>query len=149
MGELQSALDALSDDDVLARAPREQLAEIAALLEARNRIDAQLTRRVRAAELQQASEDDGKKSMRSWLRGHGRLSPGAAGRIVRNGRALDHLPVLAEAFAEGAVTAEQVAVVAPAVTEDRRAAALAQGLDLAELDLVFTAVAAERDIAPP
>ena len=146
MGELQSALDALASDDVRVLAPRQQLDGIAALLEARNRIDAQLARRVRAAELQQASEDDGAKSMRSWLCGRGRLSPGAAGRIVRNGRALDHLPALAAAFAEGAVTAEQVAVVAPVVKDDRRTAALEQGLDLDELDQIFTAVAVDRAI---
>ena len=122
MGELRSALDALAAlaaDDVRGLAPRQQLDEITVLLEARNRLDAQLARRVRAAELQQAPEDDGLKSMRSWLRGHGRLSPAAAGQLVRNGRALDHLPALACAFADGAVTAEQVAVVAPVVTADR------------------------------
>ena len=146
MSELQSALDVLAADDVRALPPRRQLDEISELLEARNRIDAQLARRVRAAELQQASEDDGMTSMQSWLRGRGRLSAAAAGQLVRNGRALDHLPALATAFAEGAVTGEQVAVVAPAVKEDRRTAALAQGLDLAELDQVFTAVAAARDI---
>jgi Domain of unknown function (DUF222) len=146
MGELQSAIDALAADDVRGRAPRQQLDEIALLLEARNRIDAQLARRIRAAELQQAPEDDGLKSMQSWLRGHGRLSPAAAGQLVRNGRALDHLPALASAFADGAVTAEQVAVVAPAVKEDRRTAALAQGVDLAEVDRTLAAVATERAI---
>ena len=113
MGELQSALDALAADDVRRLAPRQQLDRITELLEARNRLDAQLARSVRAAELQQAPEDDGLKSMQSWLRGHGRLSTGAAGQLVRIGRALDHLPALASAFADGAVTAEQVAVVAP------------------------------------
>ncbi|CCG04331.1 HNH endonuclease signature motif containing protein [Blastococcus saxobsidens] len=146
MSELQSALDALAADDVRSLPPRQQLDEITELLEARNRIDAQLARRVRAAELQQAPEDDGMRSMQSWLRGRGRLSAAAAGQLVRNGRALDHLPALAAAFAEGAVTAEQVAVVAPVVKEDRRTAALALGVDLADLDEVFTAVAASRDI---
>src|SRR5215213_10832317 len=146
MGELQSALDALAAEDVHALAPRRQLDGIVEMLEARNRMDAQLARWVRAAELQQASEDDGSKSMQSWLRGRGRLSPAAAGQLVRNGRALDHLPALASAFADGAVTAEQVAVVAPVVKEDRRTAALAQGVDLEELDRVLTAVAAERHI---
>ena len=146
MSELRSALDALASDDIRGLSPREQLDRIRELLEAKNRIDAQLARSVRAAELQQASEDDGQKSMRSWLRGHGRLSPGAAGQLVRNGRALDHLPVLAAAFAAGAVTAEQVAVVAPIAKEDRRTAALAQGVDLDEVDRTLTVVAAERHI---
>ena len=146
MGELQSALDALAAEDVHALAPRRQLDGIAEMLEARNRMDAQLARWVRAAELQQASEDDGSKSMQSWLRGRGRLSPGAAGQLVRNGRALDHLPALAAAFEAGAVTADQVAVIAPVVKEKRRTAALEQGVDLAEVDRTLTAVAAERAI---
>ncbi|MCW2683866.1 MAG: endonuclease [Blastococcus sp.] len=146
MSELRSALDALASDDVRSLSPRQQLEEISQLLEARNRIDAQLARRVRVADLQQAPEDDGRKTMQSWLRDLGRLSPGAAGQLVRNGRALDHLPVLASAFAAGAVTAEQVAVIAPVAKEDRRAAALAQGVDLDELDRTLTAVAAGRHI---
>ena len=146
MSELRSALDALAADDVPGLAPRQQLDRITEILEARNRLDAQLARSVRAAELQQAPEDDGLTSMRSWLRGHGRLSPAAAGQLVGNGRALEHLPALAAAFADGAVTAEQVAVIAPAVTEDRRTAALSQGVDLAEVDRTLTAVAAERAV---
>ena len=146
MGELRSALDALAVDDVRSLAPRQQLDRITELLEAKNRLDAQLARAVRAAELQQAPEDDGLKSMQSWLRGHGRLSPAAAGQLVRNGRALEHLPTLASAFEAGAVTAEHVAVIAPVVKEDRRTAALAQGIDLGEVDRTLTAVAAERAI---
>jgi hypothetical protein len=146
VSELRSALDALAADDVPGLAPRQQLDRITEILEARNRLDAQLARSVRAAELQQAPEDDGLTSMRSWLRGHGRLSPAAAGQLVGNGRALEHLPALAAAFADGAVTAEQVAVIAPAVTEDRRTAALSQGVDLAEVDRTLTAVAAERAV---
>jgi len=146
MGELISALDALAADDVRGLPPRQQLDGITELLEARNRIDAQLARRVRAAELQQAPEDDGKKSMQSWLRGHGRLSGAAAGQLVRNGRALEHLPALEAAFTAGAVTAEQVAVVAPVVKPKRQAAAIERGIDLAEVDRVLTAVAAERHI---
>ncbi|MFD2094018.1 HNH endonuclease signature motif containing protein [Blastococcus deserti] len=146
MSELRSALEALAAEDVGNLGPRQQLERITELLEARNRLDAQLARSVRAAELQQAPEDDGVTSMRSWLRGHGRLSPGAAGQLVRNGRALEHLPALASAFADGAVTAEQVAVIAPVATEDRRRAARAQGVDLAEVDAILTAVAAERPL---
>ncbi|SFE50938.1 HNH endonuclease signature motif containing protein [Blastococcus tunisiensis] len=146
MGELQSALDALAAEDVRALPPRRQLEGVAELLEARNRIDAQLARRVRAAELQQAPEDDGKKTMASWLRGHGRLASKVAGQTVRIGRALEHLPALEAAFAAGAVSADQVAVVAPVVTPGRRAAALEQGIDLAEVDRMLAAVAAQHDV---
>jgi hypothetical protein len=146
MGELQSALDALAAEDVRALPPRRQLEGVAELLEARNRIDAQLARRVRAAELQQAPEDDGKKTMASWLRGHGRLASKVAGQTVRIGRALEHLPVLEAAFAAGAVTAEQVAVIAPVVQPKRVVAAREKGIDLAEVDRILTTVATEHQI---
>ncbi|SMP00055.1 protein of unknown function, partial [Geodermatophilus aquaeductus] len=73
------------------------LDDVAALVAERNRIDAALARRVRAAELEQAPERDGQKSMASWLRRHCRLSGPEASRLVRNGRALEHLPALGEA----------------------------------------------------
>ena len=146
MSELQSALDALAADDVAGLSAREQLDGITQLLEARNRIDAQLARRVRAADLQQAPEDDGRKTMRSWLRDLGRLSPAAAGQLVRSGRALEHLPVLESAFVAGAVSAEQVAVIAPIAKEQRRTAAAEQGVELDEIDRALTGVAAERHI---
>src|SRR3954453_23149268 len=95
MSELRSALDALAADDVHSLAPRQQLDRIAEILEARNRLDAQVARSVRGAEVQEGPGGDGLKSMQSWLRGHGRLSPAAAGQLVRNGRSLEHLPVLA------------------------------------------------------
>jgi Domain of unknown function (DUF222) len=146
MGELQSALDALAAEDVRSLTPRQQLDGIGEMLAARNRLDAQLARWVRVADVEQAPEEDGAKNMRSWLRGHGRLSGAAAGQVVRNGRALGQLPALEAAFAAGAVTAEQVAVVAPVVRADRQKAALEQGIDLAEVDRTLATVAAERHI---
>ncbi|MGY1669468.1 DUF222 domain-containing protein [Geodermatophilus sp. SYSU D00710] len=117
------------------------LEAVAALIAERNRIDAALARRVRAAELAQAPERDGQKSMASWLRGHGRLSSAAASRLVGNGRALEHLPALAEAHEAGWVSAEQVAEAARVVTPERRAAAAAQDVDLAAMDAALTQVA--------
>ncbi|MGY1712943.1 DUF222 domain-containing protein [Geodermatophilus sp. SYSU D01106] len=121
------------------------LDDVAALVAERNRIDARLARAVRAAELSSAPERDGLKSMASWLRGHCRLSGREASRLVGNGRALEHLPVLAEAHDAGLVTAAQVAVAAEVTTPDRLAAAAAQGVDLGEIDSVLTAVAIEQD----
>ncbi|MGY1832721.1 DUF222 domain-containing protein [Geodermatophilus sp. SYSU D01180] len=120
------------------------LDDVAALVAERNRIDARLARAVRAAELFHAPDRDGLRSMTSWLRGHCRLSTAEASRLVRNGRALEHLPALAEAHAAGLVSAEQVAVAARAVTPERLAAALEQGVDLAVIDVVLTGVAVER-----
>ncbi|MGY1728115.1 DUF222 domain-containing protein [Geodermatophilus sp. SYSU D01062] len=125
------------------------LDDLAALVAERNRIDARLARAVRAAELEQAPERDGLRSMASWLRGHCRLSVAEASRLVRNGRALEHLPALAEAHDAGLVSAEQVAVAARAVTPERLVSALEQGVDLAVIDAVLTGVAVERAHADP
>ncbi|MGY1671590.1 DUF222 domain-containing protein [Geodermatophilus sp. SYSU D00710] len=123
------------------------LDDVAALIAERNRIDAALARRVRAAELAQAPERDGQKSMAAWLRGHCRLSGSDAARLVGNGRALEHLPALAEAHDAGWVTAAQVAEAAGLLTPKRRAAFAAAGVDLGEVDGVLTGVAVEQDHA--
>ncbi len=65
---------------------------------------------------------------------------------MRAGRALEHLPAVAAAFAAGAVTAEQVGVIALVATESRRAAAAARGVDLAGIDATLAEVAAQRPI---
>ena len=101
MSELLSALDALAADDLHGLPAGTQLEQIAELVQARNRLDAQLARRVRVAELTQAPERDGLTSMASWLRGHCRLSPAAANQLVRNGRALERLPAVAAGCPRG------------------------------------------------
>ena len=119
MSELHSALDALAADDLHLLADGQVLDRTAMLVQLGNRVAAELTRTVRHADTSQAAERDGLKSMRSWLIGHVRLSPADASRIVRSGRALEHFPVLAAEFAEGAVTAAQVNVVAEKVARPR------------------------------
>jgi hypothetical protein len=123
------------------------LDDVAAVIAECNRLDAVLARLVRSAEVSQAPERDGQKSMAAWLRGHCRQSPGAASRVVTAGRALEHLPVLAEAAQAGLVSAEQVAVVTRLVTPQRLEAFAAAGVDLAEVDGVVTGVAVEADHA--
>src|SRR4051794_41791204 len=90
-----SALDGLAAEDLHGLPSAELLDRVAELVAARNRIDAELARTVRRAELAQAAEHDGLKTMACWLRGHARLSPTAAGQLVRNGRALESLPAVA------------------------------------------------------
>ncbi|MGY1671976.1 DUF222 domain-containing protein [Geodermatophilus sp. SYSU D00710] len=121
------------------------LDDVAALVAERNRIDAALARRVRAAELAQSPERDGLKSVASWLRGHCRLAFAEASRLVTNGRALEHLPVLAEAHDAGWVTAAQMAEAARVVTPRRRAKAAAQEVDLGAIDAALTQVAVDRE----
>jgi hypothetical protein len=142
VGELNSALDALAAEDLHALGAAGVLDQTAELIAARNRLDAQIARRVRVADLIQAPERDGLKSMRSWLRGHARLSSAAITQIIRNGRAVEHLPALADAFADGQVTAEQVSVIAPITIPENVAAAEAQRIDLREVDVVLAQTAA-------
>jgi hypothetical protein len=144
MGELTSALDALAADDLHALGAGPLLERTAELVRLRNRIDAELARTVRVADLTQAPEHDGQKTMRSWLRGHARLSPAAAAAVIRQGRVIEQLPAVGAAFADGQVTGEQVSVVAPVVSDQRRAAAAEQGVDLAEVDRVLAETAATR-----
>src|SRR3954464_9095305 len=127
MGELGSALDALAADDLDGLVASQYLDRTAMLVAARNRIDAELPRPARRAELAQAPEYDGKKGMASWLRGHCRLSAAEASRVVRNGRTLEQLPAVAQACADGAITAEQVSVIAPVARPEPPAAAAAAG----------------------
>src|SRR3954454_14421853 len=144
VGELQSGLDSLAGDDLHAMTAPELLDRTAVLVAARNRIDAELARTVRRAELAQAPEHDGLKTMQSWLRGHARLSPAAAGQLVRGGRALESLPAVAAGCPAGLITAEQVAVMAKVTRPEQLGAAADQGVELAEVDLVLAEVAATR-----
>jgi hypothetical protein len=144
MGELDSTLDALAADDLHALGSAALLDRTAELVRAVNRLRAELARTVRVADLTQAAEHDGLSSMQSWLRGHVRLSAGAARQMVRSGRVLEQLPAVAAAFVDGHVTAEQVAVVAPVVAPENVAAAAEQGVDLAEVDAVLAETAATR-----
>ena len=104
MGEWESALDALAAEDLHALTAGQALDRTTMLLQLVNRATAELTRTVRHADCTQACEHDGLKTMPSWLRGHGHLSPAEAGRLVGSGRALAHLPATAAAFAAGALT---------------------------------------------
>src|SRR4051794_19205332 len=146
LADLESALHRLTAQDLHGMFGPQVLDRSGRLLAAKNRLDAQLTRAVREGELTQASEHDGAKTMQSWLRGHGRLSDSAAHRLVAGGRALQHLPAVAAAFAAGRVTAEQVTGIAPVAREDHRTAAAAAGVDLAAVDTVLADTAATRPI---
>ena len=146
MGELASALDAvgalasqdlfeLSDGDVLDRSRD--------LVRARNMIDAELARTTRRAELGQAAEHDGLKSMKSWLRSHCRLSGSAVTSLVKSGRAQEHLPAMAAAFAAGHITADQVELFAQITTPEALDKAAAADVDLAAIEAAFVRVAVE------
>jgi|tagenome__1003787_1003787.scaffolds.fasta_scaffold20951428_2 hypothetical protein len=142
MAGLDAELDALAAEDLHALTPAELLHRTATLVAGCNRMQAELARTARVAELAQAPEHDGLRSMPSWLKGHGRLSGRAAKTVVRTGRVLERLPAVAAGCAAGVISAEQVAVIAPVVSPEALERATAQGVDLAEVDAVLAEVAA-------
>jgi hypothetical protein len=144
LADLEVVLDRLAAEDLKPMFGPQVLDRTGRLLRAQNRVAAQVARSVREGELTQAPEHDGLKTMQSWLRGHARLSPSAAAQLVRTGRALEHLPAVAAAFADGRITAEQVATIAPVTRDEHRASAAEQGVDLAAVDATLADVAATR-----
>jgi hypothetical protein len=141
MGELASTLDALTVDDLPAMFGPQLLERLGELLKAQNRLAAEVARTVRQCELADAAEFDGKKTMASWLRGHARFSGRAAAELVAVGRAMEQLPAVAAAFADGAVTAAQAAVTSAVARPAQLAAAAAQDIDLDTVDQALAIVA--------
>ena len=138
---LTSALDALAAEDLAPLFGPALLERLRPLLAAQNRLAAEVARTVRECEVSGAAEHDGLKTMGSWLRGHGHLSNAHAAGVVRAGRALAHLPAMAQAVTAGAVTAEQAAGLGRVAEPEHLAAAAEQGVDLAEIDAALTAIA--------
>ncbi len=118
-----------------------RLDRVGRLAAERNRLDAELAAAVRDCEVHQSAEHDGLKSMKSWLRTHTRLSGAAIGGIVRQGRAMTHLPAVAAAFRAGQLTGDQVEVIAQIATPDNLDRAAAQDIDLAVVEQAFVAIA--------
>jgi hypothetical protein len=141
LAELTAALDGCAAEDLQPLFAPQLLDRVGRLIVAANRLAAELTRTVREADRMGAAEDDGLKTMASWLRGHARYAPAAATALVAAGRALDHLPAVTAAFTAGALTAAQVGVIAAAVHPEQLARAAAQDVDLAEIDTALTTVA--------
>jgi Domain of unknown function (DUF222) len=138
---LTKALDTLAAERLDGQFGPALLERLGPLLTAVNRLAAEVARTVRQCEVSGAAEHDGKASVGSWLRGHHRLPAGAANQLVRNGRALEQLPVLAAAAAAGAVTADAVAAIAPVTAPGRLAAATELGVDVADIDAALTQAA--------
>jgi hypothetical protein len=135
------ALDSFAGEDLSPLFGPALLDRLRPLLVAQNRLAAEIARTVRECEVSGAAEVDGLKTMPSWLRGHGHLSDAQAARVVRAGRALAHLPAMAAAFAAGAVTGEQAAVIGQVAAVEHLAQAADQGVDLAAVDELLTDVA--------
>jgi hypothetical protein len=141
VGELASAIDLPAADDLPGLPAPALLDRLAGLLREHNRMAAEIARTVRACETAGAAEFDGLKSMASWLRGHAHLSHREAREVVATGRALEHLPATAAAFADGQLTAGQAGLIAQVATPARLAQAADANIDLAVIDTALAAVA--------
>jgi hypothetical protein len=134
VGELASALDALSAVDLDEFSDAELLDSARELITAAHRVHAQLTRVVRRSDVRGASEHDGAKTARAWLRGVPRISGAWAGDLVRHGRVLEFLPATATAFAEGWIGPDQVEVIAVIAEPANLDLARAQGIDVGAVE---------------
>ncbi len=141
MGELQSALDSLAGVDLDELSDGVLLDQLRDLVVAANRISAQLTRMARRADVRSAPEHDGAKNVRTWLRGHARVSGAFAGRIVAQGRALEQLPATEAAFAAGEMGADQVEVIAQIAKPAHLELAAAQGIDVGAVEAALVELA--------
>jgi hypothetical protein len=139
--QLLAALDALGAEDLAPLCGPALLDRLGPLLVAQNRLAAEVARTVRACEVSGAAEVDGLKTMATWLRGHAHLSAAEAARVVRAGRALAHLPGMAEAFAAGDVSGEQAGLIGQVAEPKALALAAEHGVDLSAVDTVLTGVA--------
>ena len=141
---LRSLLSGLAGEDLKGMFGPQVLDRAAALVAAQNMLSAELARTAREGELTQAPEGDGLKTMGSWLRGHARLSVATTAQLVRIGRSLEHLPVLAAAYAAGRLSTDAAAVIATVAKPEYLTRAAALGVDLAGVDAALAQTAQTR-----
>src|SRR3712207_821171 len=111
LAALDAALDALAAEDA-AVGDAQRLERVWRLTAAANRITALQSAAVRESECHQSAEHDGLTTMRAWLRTHCRLSGAAITGLLREGRAVEHLPAVGAAFLTGELTPDQVDAIA-------------------------------------
>jgi hypothetical protein len=107
---LAEAIDALGEVDPLALADTDSIER---LLRESARIEAIVTRAGAAFDASGNWVADGARTAAAWLAARCRLPKAQAKRLIRRGRELRHLPVVAEAWSQGAITAAQVDVMTP------------------------------------
>jgi hypothetical protein len=146
LAALEAALDAVAAEgspfDDAGRLER-----VRRLTAAANRITALQAHAVRDAEVHQAAEHDGLKTMKSWLRTHARLSGAAITGLIKQGRAMAHLPAVEAAFLTGRLTPDQVDTIAVIIAPEHLGRAIAQQIDLAAIEHALIDVATSQPYA--
>jgi hypothetical protein len=105
---LQAALAELASADVVALPDQQVRDELLGLLGCLNSVSALVASRLDVFDTRELAELDGFRTATAWLRGFGRLSPGAASGLHKRARVLRALPALRAAALDGAVSAEHV-----------------------------------------
>ena len=108
MDGLQAALAELAAADVVALPDQRVRDELLGLLQCANTVQALVAARLDVFDTRELAELDGFRTAQAWLRGFGRLSPGAAAGVHKRARVLRALPALRAAALDGAVSPDHV-----------------------------------------
>jgi hypothetical protein len=114
MSTLRSALDELRSSDVLFLSDEEIVSDLDELERATRVIEVERRRRLAEVERRGSYAVDGHLSMASWLASRHPISHAAAASHARLSRALEQMPVAAEALACGEVSTSAVGLLAAA-----------------------------------
>src|SRR5918995_6809893 len=114
MSELRSALDGLLVVDDAALSDDQLVADLDEVEHATRQLDVVRARRLAELERREVWSRDGHLSVASWLAARHRLSHTVAASHMRTARALEAMPVMAQAFAAGDVAASAVTLLAHA-----------------------------------
>jgi hypothetical protein len=120
LDRLEEATSALQREDLMGL-PDEALGEdLIGLRRGIDRLEAEFMRRLRHFDHTQAYSPSGALSAAAWLRWKCRLAGSTAADRVRVARRLEELPQTSQAFAEGEINLQQVAVITRTVGRSAR-----------------------------
>jgi hypothetical protein len=111
MSQLLSVIDAMRATDPHALGSASLVVELEELIEARDKLDAVIARRVQAADVIDATVDECGRTVRGWLIEEIRRSPLDARRTMFLARSLPEHPAVGAAFDAGDISAEHAHVI--------------------------------------
>ena len=114
MSELRSALDGLLVVDDAALTDDQLVADLDEVEHASRQLDIVRARRLAQLKRREVWSRDGHLSLASWLASRHGVAPASAAGHVRFSRALDAIPIVAEALASGEVSSSAVTLLAHA-----------------------------------
>src|SRR5918995_4046882 len=117
MSELRSALDSLLVVDVGAQSDDQLVEDLDEVEHVTRQLDVVRARRLAELERRDVWSRDGHLSLGSWFASRHRVPPSTAAGHVRMARALEAMPVAAEALASGDVSSSAITLLASAREE--------------------------------